>query len=357
MGLFDKSYHPPGTSPGTLRAPEHEVIGEVHLRLAHYTPDAVQLREHVSIEDCIRFKEARGVTWLNITGTPDFALLREIGEAFGLHNLALEDVLNVGQRPKLETYDSHLFTILRCPRMDQETLVNEQISLFLGADFVISICSGNQHPFRPVYDRLRKVGSTIRNRGADYLAYALIDTVVDQAFPVLEELGELLEAVESEVVEQPQRDTLARIHWLRRELLLLRRALWPQREVVNNLLRNEHQQMEERTLIYLRDCYDHCVQVLEMVESYREMVTGMLDVYLSNVSNRLNQTMRVLTVIATIFIPLTFIVGVYGMNFDRQAGPWAMPELGWSWGYPITWAVMIGIAIAMLVAFKRKGWF
>lgn len=357
MGLFDKSYHPPGTSPGTLRVAEHRLRGEVHLRLANFSPETVQMREHVSVADCTRYRQTGGITWLNITGTPDIALLREIGEAFGLHDLALEDVLNVGQRPKLESYDAHLFTILRCPRLADESLVSDQISLFVGADFVISICSAPRHPFQPVYDRLRKLGSPIRNRSADYLVYALIDTVVDQAFPVLETLGEELEAIESDLIENPQHDTLGRIHRMRRELLLLRRSLWPQREVVNALLRNEDQHMEARTLIYLRDCYDHCVQVLEMVESYREMVTGMLDVYLSNVSNRLNQTMRVLTVIATIFIPLTFIVGVYGMNFDRQAGPWAMPELGWAWGYPLVWAAMLAIAAGMLAAFKRKGWF
>ncbi len=357
MGLFDKSYHPPGTSPGTLRAHEHEAGGEVHLRLTHYTADAMQLRDQVSVDDCARYRAMPGITWLNVSGTPDFALLREIGEAFGLHNLALEDVLNVGQRPKLESYDAHLFAVLRYPRPNQEALHNDQVSLFLGKDFVVSICSGSEHPFRPVYDRLRKIGNPIRNRGADYLLYALVDTVVDQAFPVLETLGEELEAIESDLIEQPERDTLTRIHHLRRELLLLRRTLWPQREVVNGLLRNEYQQMEERTLIYLRDCYDHSIQVLEMVESYREMVTGMLDVYLSNVSNRLNQTMRILTVIATIFIPLTFITGVYGMNFDRGAGPWAMPELEWAWGYPVVWVVMVVVAAAMLVVFKRKGWF
>ena len=357
MGLFDKSYHPPGTSPGTLRTSEHEPSGEVHLRLAHYTPESVLLREHVSVQDCLKQRGPQAITWLNITGTPDIALLREIGEAYGLHNLALEDVLNVGQRPKLETYDSHLFAILRYPRLEDDALFNDQLSLFLGTDFVISICSGKTHPFQPVYDRLRKLGSTIRNRGADYLAYALVDTVVDQAFPVLETLGEEVEEIESDLIEHPQSDTLARIHWLRRELLLLRRALWPQREVVNALLRNEDQHMKEHTLLYLRDCYDHSIQVLELVESYREMVTGMLEIYLSNVSNRLNQTMRVLTVIATIFIPLTFIVGVYGMNFDRQAGPWAMPELSWAWGYPGVWGVMIVVAVAMLLTFKRRGWF
>lgn len=357
MGLFDKSYHPPGTSPGTLRTPRHEISREVHLRLAHYTPDALQLRDQVSVEECLHFLRMPGVTWLNISGTPDFTLLREIGEAFGLHSLALEDVLNVGQRPKLESYDAHLFTVLRYPRLNHAKLHNDQVSLFLGATFVVSVCSDAANPFQPVYDRLRKAGNPIRNRGADYLQYALVDTVVDQAFPVLEALGETLEDIETDLIEQPQSDTLARIHQLRRELLLLRRTLWPQREVVSSLMRNEDRLMDERTLIYLRDCYDHSIQVLEMVESYREMVTGMLDVYLSNVSNRLNQTMRVLTVIATIFIPLTFIVGVYGMNFDRRAGPWAMPELGWSWGYPAVWGVMIAIAALMLVAFKRKDWF
>lgn len=357
MEVFEKSYHPPGTSPGTLQIGEQRAGARVQLRLAHYTPGAIILREQISVADCAARVAPGSVTWLNITGSPDATLLGELGEAFGLHRLALEDVANLGQRPKAESYDDSLFAIVRWPQRIDSGFRSTQISLFLGEHFLISFCSASQHPFSPIYDRLRKNGSSMRERGADYLFYTLVDTVIDEGFPVLEDLGEQVEALENELLEAPTRGTLERIHQTRRNLLLLRRALWPQREVVNSLLRNDSRRIAPETVIYFRDCYDHSVQIIDLLETYREVMAGMLDIYLSSISNRMNEVMRLLTVIATIFIPLTFIVGVYGMNFDRRASPWNMPELGWHYGYPLVWGIMIAIAVGMLILFKRKHWF
>jgi magnesium transporter len=250
-----------------------------------------------------------------------------------------------------------MFIVMSLPLMAEDCVDVHQVSLFAGKNFVISFCDADFTPFEPIVDRLRIPGGQMRGLGADYLLYGLLDYVVDHAFPILEMLGLQLEDLEEQILDVADNETLEQIHRIRRELIVLRRNLWPQRDVINQLLRDESRLIRKSTHVYLSDCYDHAVQVMDLIETYREMGASMLEMYLSSVSNRMNDVMRVLTVIATIFIPLTFIVGVYGMNFDRNAGPWSMPELAQPLGYVFVWVGMLVIAIGMLLFFRSRKWF
>ncbi|MCB1670818.1 MAG: magnesium/cobalt transporter CorA [Gammaproteobacteria bacterium] len=357
MTFFTKRYHPPGTPPGTLTQMPAEEAMPLRIRLIDYDKDKVTVKDNVEAADCHAFLASSSSTWIHVQGHPTEAALRELGSAFSLHALALEDVLNTGQRPKVDKFDDQLFIIMSLPTIEEDRVTIQQVSLFLHKTFLISFCVGDFAPFEPVVRRLQAEGSRLRSRGVDFLLYSLIDLVIDQGFPVLEDFGLQLEDLEEQILESVGRETLHRIHTVKRELILLRRMLWPQREAVNQLLRGDYETIRAETLIYLRDCYDHTIQVMDLLETYRDMAGSMLDIYLSSVSNRMNDVMRVLTVIATIFIPLTFIVGVYGMNFDRTAGAWNMPELGWPFGYLLIWVVMILIAVLMVVFFRRRGWF
>jgi magnesium transporter len=351
MAYFTKRYHPPGTAPGTLTAHDAATAQPLKLWLMEYDAATLNEREDISPAECKTFLESATVTWIHIHGSAPPELLRELGASFGLHPLALEDVLNTGQRPKLENYDHQLFAVMSLPVWRGEALSTEQVSLFFGKNYVISFHSGDHDPFEPVRKRLRASGGKMRSRGADYLFYTLLDVIIDQGFPVLEDMGEWIEDLEDELLGVPSKGTLSQIHELKRDLLLLRRMLWPQREVVNQLLREDQTLIEETTRPYLRDCYDHTIQIMDLFETYRDMAAGMMDVYLSSTSNRLNEIMRVLTVIATIFIPPTFLVGVYGMNFSD------MPELHWRYGYLVVWLIIIAMVGGMLLYFKRKKWF
>ena len=356
MRVFPKRYHPPGTSPGTLA----EVISEVPLgiRLIDYTDTEYDETELGGATECLPFLERASTTWIHVQGSAPPDTLRELGRMLGLHPLALEDVLNKGQRAKLEEYEEQIFVVMHLPEMDRDGSVHtEQVSLFVGKGFLVSFYGAAEDPFEPVRERLRKHIGRIRRRNSDYLLYALLDVTVDHAFPLLETCGERIEELENELLGRPGPETLARAHQLRRDLLLTRRMLWPQREVLNMLFREECPCIEQDTLLFLRDCYDHTVQILDLLESYREMAASMVEVYLSSLSNRLNESMRLLTIIATVFIPLTFIAGVYGMNFgDNTQSWWAMPELRWDYGYPAVWLIMIAIAAAMVYLFKRNKW-
>jgi magnesium transporter len=264
-------------------------------------------------------------------------------------------VLSVPQRPKVEEYEDHLFMITRMISFNG-TLESEQVSLFLGRNYLITFQERPGDCFDPVRDRIRKSRGIIRKQGADYLAYALMDTLIDGYFPVLEAMGEGIEALEDEVMENPSQNTLQRIHEVKRSLLDLRRTAWPQREAISTLVREEMSLIRESTRTYLRDGYDHIIQVMDVVETYRELASGLMDVYLSSLSNRMNEVMKTLTIVATIFIPLTFVAGIYGMNFNPERSPWNMPELNWAWGYPTVWLVMIVVVFVMLVFFRRKEW-
>lgn len=357
MPYFTKRYHPPGTPPGTLVTETTEE--QLRIRLIDYTPDELVELELHNPADCHPYLERQSITWVHVEGIAKAATVHALGKVFGLHPLALEDVVNTGQRPKADSYDEQLFVVMNLPTIQEnDQIESEQVSLFLGHNYLISFHRGSSEAFEPVMQRLRKHSGKIRERKADYLLYALLDIIIDSGFPVLEYFSEYIEDLEEELLEKPGNQTLGRIHQVKRELLMLRRLLWPQREVVNLLIRDEQPHISAETRPYLRDCYDHTIQIIDLIEVYREMTASMLDVYLSSVSHRLNEVMKVLTVIATIFIPLTFIVGLYGMNFGNKSdSPWAMPELNWYYGYPLLWLVMIVIAVGMVIYFRRRHWF
>lgn len=357
MAFFTKRYHPPGTPPGTLVEVPATEVSKLRISLIDYSDAEFIMKEGIAATDCSPYLQRDTVTWVHVQGQPTEEALRELGDIFTLHALALEDVLNTGQRPKIEAFDDQLFIVMSMPMMNGELVDVQQVSIFLSDTFLISFCEGDFAPFPAIVKRLQDGGSRIRRRPVDFLLYSLLDVVIDRGFPVLENFGLQLEVLEEQILATAGGDTLEKIHTVKRELILLRRMLWPQREVINQLLRGDHVLVHEDTLIYLRDCYDHTIQVMDLLETYRDMTGSMLDIYLSSVSNRMNDIMRVLTVIATIFIPLTFIVGVYGMNFDRAASPWNMPELGWPFGYLLVWGVMLVVAVAMVLFFRRRGWF
>ena len=354
MSYLGKSYHPPGTAPGTL---DDRQRGAIEIRLVDYDAvDYVELKLERP-EDCRPYLDRVSRTWIQVNGRPDADTLRSLGRLFDLHELALEDVLNTGQRPKMDIYDEQLFIVLAMPRHVDGSVVQEQVSIFAGPDYLICFSTTAADPFEPLRKRMRPPSSSrLRSQGIDYLLYGIVDFVIDAGFPVLEEFGAEIEELEELLLASPGRDALSRIHHVRRELLLLRRMLWPQRELVSRLQRDEIALLSGQTMPFLRDCYDHCVQIIDLLESFREMSASLLEVYLSSISNRTNEVMRMLTIISTIFIPLTFIVGVYGMNFDTVRSPWSMPELGWYYGYPLVWGVMIGIAATLLWFFRRKRW-
>jgi magnesium transporter len=299
------------------------------------------------------------VTWVNIDGLGDLNTIRRVGEIFGLHRLALEDVNTSQQRPKVEEYDEHTFIVIRMPEApDPEARFDsEQVSIFLGTNYVLTFQERvGRDCFDPVRERLRTGRGRLRQSGGDYLAYTLIDAVIDAYFPVLERIGEEVETLEDELAEDPDASLVARVHEVKRDLLTLRRVVWPMRETVNALIRDPTPHITTTTQIYLRDCYDHAITLLDIVEVYRDIASGLHDLYLSSMSTRLNEIMKVLTIIATIFIPLGFIASLYGMNFATDTSPLNMPELHWYYGYPFALALMAAVAGGLLFYFWRSGW-
>ncbi len=347
-----KRYHPPGTVPGTLAA--HAEAGDSPVRLKAFLYGPEQCEERLLSADDIPSlaPPKEGVLWLDVGGLSDPDVVRAVGARFGIHPLALEDVLNVPQRPKVERYDDHLLVVLREIRYPNPP---EQVSLFLTDRVVVSFqeCAGDS--FDPIRERVRQKSGTIRSEGADYLLYALCDAVLDAFFPTLEQLGDKVEELEERVLVSPVPETFLAIRHLKRELLTVRRAVWPARDAMNLLLVDAHGLIRPGTKVFLRDCYDHTVQLMDMVETFREMASGLVDEYMSAVSNRMNEVMKVLTIVATFFIPLTFLVGIYGMNFDRNS-PYNMPELGWAYGYPALLILMASVAGGMLYYFRKKRW-
>ncbi|HUU96435.1 MAG TPA: magnesium/cobalt transporter CorA [Phycisphaerae bacterium] len=348
--MFRKRHPAVGARPGTLVIDSH--AQKPTIRVIEYTPDRVQEREVTDVEQLRESLQDGAVTWIDVQGLGDEKILRSLGEIFGLHPLALEDVVNVPQRPKIEPYDQHLLCVTRMATLcDTHAIETEQISLLIGRSYLVTFQERHGDVLDPVRARIRQGKGLIRKAGPDYLGYAIIDAVIDGYYPIMEAFGEHLESLEDEIVADPRPAILQAVHHVKRELLAIRRAIWPQREAVNALIRDDSPFVTDAVRVYLRDCYDHCVQIMDVVETYRELAGGLMDVYLSSVGNRQNEVMKVLTIMASIFIPLTFMAGVYGMNFEN------MPELHAAWGYPMLLAAMIAVAVALLIYFRHKGWF
>lgn len=350
--------NPPGSMPGTLRIEADALPPEIVL--IDYNAEEVIRLTDLTPTACADYLDTHSVSWVDVSGLGSEEVLQELGEVFNLHPLVLEDVVNVPQRPKVENYEDQLLIITHMvmPKEKEAGFWLEQVSLIVGKHYVLSV---QEEPkwdcFNPVRDRVRNNKGIIRKRGADYLAYALWDAIIDGYFPILEAYGELIADLEDEVVLNPTDETLGKIYQIRRELLALRRAIWPQRDALNSLLRDENAMISKNVRTYLKDCYDHTVQIIDTVETYRELASGLMDVYLSAVGNKMNEIMKLLTVISSIFIPLTFIAGVYGMNFNPDASPFNMPELNWYFGYVLILGVMFAIAFSLVFFFWRRGWF
>jgi magnesium transporter len=341
-----------GLPPGTLMHIGETKTEKMRITVIDYDETHFQEREVKRIEECLPLIESPTATWINVSGLHQVDIIEKMGDYFGLHPLVLEDILNTEHHPKIEDHVDYLFVVLKMVRFDEESseIRAEQVSIVLGPNFVISFEEQEGEVFNHLRDRIKNRKGRVRKMKVDYLAYCLLDVIIDQYFIILEKLGERIVILEEELISEPEPATLQQLYTLKRELLFLRRSAWPLREVVNELEKGECPLIDDSTAIYLRDVYDHTIRVIDTIEIFRDMVTGMFEVYLSSVSNKMNEVMKVLTIIATIFIPLTFIAGIYGMNFRY------MPELEWHWGYPLLWFVMISVAGLMLVSFRKKRW-
>ncbi len=350
--LVRRAVSKPGTAPGTLIAAGPPKVERVRIRFLDWDQTQLNDNEAATVEQCLALKALPTVSWINIDGIHDVELIGRIGENFGWHPLVMEDVVTPGQRAKVEEYEQYNFLVLPMLSWDPEhrEVTEEQVSLVVGPNYVVTFQERYGDVFGGVRERIRMEGTRLRQRGPDYLAYALIDAVVDHYFHVLEAVGEYTEALEEEVMTDPKESTMKVLHHLKRELLTIRRAVWPLREVMSSLLRSETSLFTEPTRVFMRDVYDHAVQVLDAVEALRDVVSGNVDLYLSTVGFRTNEVMKVLTIMSSTFIPLTFLAGIYGMNFEY------MPELARPWAYPALLSLMVVVGGAMMLFFKRKGW-
>ncbi|UUO07499.1 magnesium/cobalt transporter CorA [Blastopirellula sp. J2-11] len=347
--MFHKRHPQVGAAPGTLVIPADAPTPRVRQIL--YSIDGLKSDQTITDLDQLEAAPESGVSWVDIQGFGDERLLIELGEIYGLHPLLLEDVVNVPQRAKVELHDDNLLIILRMVRVDEDgEILVEQIGVVLGEDYVLTFQECYGDVFDPIRKRLTAGHRRFKEKGADYLAYAIADSVIDHYYPALEVIGERLEDLEEEAVLAPTTAILQKIHYMKNRLLNLRRSLWPQREALHSMVWETNTLVSEEVRLYLRDTYDHCVQTTEVIEMYRDMMSGMLNTYLSSMANRTNEVMRVLTIVSTIFIPMSFLAGVYGMNFDD------MPLVHWKYGYRMFWTFAIILAISMLFFFGRKGW-
>lgn len=349
----------PGTAPGTIEHIGEQHLEEIKIKVHDYDEEHLQEISIDKIQKAKPYLETPSKTWITVSGLHDTDKLKSIWDFFNLHPLIQEDIVHTSQRPKVESYDNCVFFVLRILTYSQENkrIETEQISIVLGDNYVLSFQESDRDYFAPIMNRLAVKDSRIRKHGPDYLTYALIDTVVDYYFTIIEHIADNIELLEDELLHEPQDHHLEQIHRIRREIIHFRKSVWPLRDAVSTAIRDESAFIGDNTKIFLRDVYDHMVQVIDNIENYRDMILGLHDMYMSFVSNKLNEVMKVLTIIATIFIPLTFIAGIYGMNFSPESSPYNMPELSWYWGYPVSLGFMGIIAVIMILYFKRKGWF
>jgi magnesium transporter len=339
-----------GAPPGTIIYSGEARNERVKITLIEYSETEFIEKEFYDLSECMEYVNPNMVRWMNVDGIHKVELIEAIGKKFNIHPLTLEDIANTSQRPKFEDYESYVVAIMRMLYYE-ESVKSEQLAIVLMEGMVISFQEvDGGDAFDLIRNRLRNGKGRIRKMGADYLAYALIDAVVDYYFFILEKIGDDIEVLEEDLIESPDKKTMHTLHNMKREMIFLRKAVWPIRELINNLERSETTLIKPSTDIYLRDLHDHAVRVIDTVETYRDLLSGMMDIYLSSVSNKMNEVMKVLTIITTLFVPVTFIAGVYGMNFDN------MPELHSQWGYAITWAAMLTIIISLLFYFRKKEW-
>ncbi|MBL7177726.1 MAG: magnesium/cobalt transporter CorA [Desulfobacteraceae bacterium] len=350
MFRFKKISKKAGLPPGTMVHVGEKKTEKVEIKVVDYNESKIDEKEISTVDESPHDKDTSTVTWININGLHQVDIIESIGKTFGLHPLVLEDIVNTEQRPKIEEFDDYIFIIMKMLSYDKKNdlIIFEQFSLVLGKNYIISFQEREGNIFNSIHDRIRNRVGRIRQRGPDYLAYALLDTIVDNYFIVLETIDEKIESIEEDLMTKPGAEALQLIHHFKKELTFIKKAIWPSREVISKLVSEELDLFDDRTIVFLRDVRDHVIQLNETIETLRDMATGLLDVYLSSVSNKMNDVMKILTIIATVFIPLTFIAGIYGMNFKY------IPELEWKWGYPLILFVMFIIIVVMLIWFKRK---
>jgi len=339
-------------SPGTVNYVGRKREAPVKMQVMEYHDDDFSEKEIKNISELLPLKNSPMVTWLNVTGVHDTSLIESIGEAFGIHSLVQEDIANTTQRPKLEEYDGYLFVVVKMTYLDHDSgeIVIEQISLIIGQNYILSFQEREEDVLNGLRQRIRTGKGRIRKLGSDYLLYAILDSIIDFYFTVLEHLGDRIEDLEETLLKKADQTLLNDIYRLKQGLIFLRKSIWPMREVISSLQHAEHKLITKQVGVFLRDAYDHTIQVIETVETFRDMASGMQDLYLSTISNKMNEVMKVLTIFAAIFIPLTFLAGVYGMNFHN------IPELSWTWGYPAWWGLVVVLGGGMLIYFKRKKW-
>ncbi len=347
--MFHKRRPPVGATPGAMAIAPQAVPPRIHV--ISYNENSIEECDVTDLTTLSQYRNLKNVTWVDVQGFGDSAILQKIAETFSLHSLAMADVVNVPSRPKAEDYDDHLFILTLMVEMPEAPeMIIEPMGIFIGQGFVVTFQQWYEDNLNPVRNRIRGGKGNIRRNGSDYLAYAILDSVIDGYYPVLERLGDYLEGLENEVIDNPTREVLRKVYKARRELLAVRRAIWPQREAIGFLMRDETPLVKDSVQVFLRDCYDHSVQLIDVIENFRELTAGFTEIYLSGLSHRLNEVMKVLTIISTIFMPLSFIVGIYGMNFEY------MPELKFRWAYPAVWIVILTTGFGMLTFFRRRGW-
>ncbi|MDD4294302.1 MAG: magnesium/cobalt transporter CorA [Candidatus Omnitrophica bacterium] len=351
-GFIKKISKTAGHLPGELIHIGENTGKKVKVSVMDYDPDAFREKTDINIDEALSFKDNNSITWINVDGLHELGIIEKIGNKFGLHSLTLEDIVNTGQRPKFEDFESYIFIVLKMVMFDDKNkeITAEQVSFILGEDFVVSFQEKEGDVFDPIRERIRKAKGRVRKMKADYLAYSLIDAVIDNYFSILEKLDDKIEIIEETLISNPEPNTLGDIYKLKRDIIFLKKSIWPLREAVNSLERTESDIISENMGVFFRDIYDHTIQAIDTVETFRDMVSGMLDIYLSSISNRMNEIMKVLTIFAAIFIPLTFIAGIYGMNFEF------IPELKWKWGYFMALSIMFLLGTGMLFYFRKKKW-